>query len=192
MKKLIPLKIAKKILNDSVTNTYTNVGVIASIADFLKSITLSYAYGEGNSEVIYDFIYGRKGSTQEEIIDFLYEVYYCMQSYGYGEEYLKELRTSVTKYMDQSYLSEQIKGMAANNSEEGIDILFGIFVFLRMFLRQLDAELIKRVNNEQRLEHHNKQKGKDHDQKENNEESRRFSPFKPTLKDRGYQRSRWN
>lgn len=150
MEKLVPLETAQKILSDVINNTYTDITVISSISDFLKTLTLSYAYGEGNSEVIYDFIYGRR--QQEEVIDFLYEVYYAMQSYGYGEEYLKDLKSSVTKYMSQSNLSEQIKGMAeVGNNNATIDILFGVFVFLRLFMRQLDAELIKRNNQEQKL-----------------------------------------
>ena len=157
MKKLIPLKIAKKIISDAVTNTYTDVEIIGNISDFLKNLTLSYIYGEGNNAVVYNSIYDPK--HQELMIDFIYEVYYAMQSYGYGEEYLKELKISVSKYIGQSSLSSEIKQMVKpNESEQEIDILFGIFVFLRVFLRQLDAELIKRNNQEQKINYTNQNK----------------------------------
>ena len=150
MKKLIPLKIAKKIISDAVTNTYTDVKIIGNISDFLKNLTLSYMYGEGNNAAVYNSIYDPE--HQELMIDFIYEVYYAMQSYGYDEEYLKELKISVSKYIGQSSLSSEIKQMVKpNESEQEIDILFGIFVFLRVFLRQLDAELIKRNNQEQKI-----------------------------------------
>ena len=157
MKKLIPLKIAKKIISDAVTNTYTDVEIIGNISDFLKNLTLSYIYGEGNNAVVYNSIYNPK--HQELMIDFIYEVYYAMQSYGYDEEYLKELKISVSKYIGQSSLSSEIKQMVKpNESEQEIDILFGIFVFLRVFLRQLDAELIKRNNQEQKINYTNQNK----------------------------------
>lgn len=157
MKKLIPLKIAKKIISDAVTNTYTDVEIIGNISDFLKNLTLSYIYGEGNNAVVYNSIYNPK--HQELMIDFIYEVYYAMQSYGYDEEYLKELKISVSKYIGQSSLSSEIKQMVKpNESEQEIDILFGIFVFLRVFLRQLDAELIKRNNQEQKINFTNQNK----------------------------------
>ena len=157
MKKLIPLKIAKKIISDAVSNTYTDVVIIGKISDSLKTLALSYMYGEGNNSKVYNSIHDRE--HQELMIDFIYEVYYAMQSYGYGEEYLKELKSSVSKYIGQSSLSSEIKQMVKpNESEQEIDILFGIFVFLRVFLRQLDAELIKRNNQEQKINFTNQNK----------------------------------
>jgi hypothetical protein len=149
---MIPIKIVKKLLNDSVANTYTSIKLLGNLSDYLKKITLSYVYGEGNSNAIYDYIYGLNDGEQEELIDFLYEVFYCIQSYGYSEEYFRKLEASLSKYVATSHLSNQIKEMAKSNKQEveDTDILFGVTVFLRLFLRQFDSELIKRNNQEQK------------------------------------------
>ena len=149
---MIPIKIVKKILNDSVTNTYTSIKLLGNLSDYLKKITLSYAYGEGNSVAIYDYVYSHNDGEQEELIDFLYEVFYCIQSYGYDEDYFRKLESSLSKYVTTSHLSSQIKEMAKSNKHEveDTDILFGVTVFLRLFLRLFDSELIKRNNQEQK------------------------------------------
>ena len=155
MKRIIPLKKAKKILNDAVSNTYVSIGTLGRLSDSLKTISLSYMYGKGNRDTVYRFIY--ESGDQDNLIDFLYEVYYAILAYGYSIEYLNNLRTSVTEYLSHSNLVNPIKDMSNTDTEE-VDILFGITVFLRMFLHQFDTELIKRNNFDQRQ--NMQQKGK--------------------------------
>lgn len=147
MKKFIPLKTAKKILNDAVSNTYVGLEYLTYLSDSLKKLTLTYSYGEGNDDEIYKLIYSSK--DQEAMIDFLYEVYYHILAYGYDIDYLRKLRSSTSDFLTNSKLSEPIKGMSNTDSDE-VDILFSITVFLRLFLNQFDTELIKRNNSIQK------------------------------------------
>lgn len=147
MKRIIPLKTAKKILNDAISNTYVSIGTLGKFSDNLKTISLSYMYGKGNRDTVYRFIY--ESGDQDNLIDFLYEVYYAILAHGYTIEYLNNLRTSVTEYLSHSNLLDPIKDMSNTDTEE-VDVLFGITVFLRMFLHQFDMELIKRNNIDQR------------------------------------------
>lgn len=147
MKRIIPLKTAKKILNDAIFNTYVSIETLGKFSDSLKSISLSYMYGKGNRDIVYKFIYNN--GDQDNLVDFLYEVYYSILAHGYTVEYFNNLRTSVTEYLSHSNLSNPIKDMSNTDTEE-TDVLFGITVFLRMFLKQFDMELIKRSNADQR------------------------------------------
>lgn len=147
MKKVVPLKTARKIISDAVSNSYVDIKVLGNLSDSLKMLTMSYMYGENNHRAAYGFIYENQ---QELVIDFLYEVYYHILAHGYDVEFLKNLKSSVSEYLDSSSLSDPIKGMVNTNTEQ-VDILFSTIVFLRLFLKQFDTELIKRNNLEQKL-----------------------------------------
>lgn len=146
---VIPLEVATKIIHDTVQNTYTPVTILDALSVELKKVTLTYMYGGSNSDVIYEFILGQQQrGAQEYLIDFLYEIYYHILAYGISEDVFNNIDGSIREFILQSELSDPIKDMTNSEHREKIDILYGVLVFLRLFVRQLDNEIVIRTNAE--------------------------------------------
>lgn len=142
---MITLEQAKKIIRDSVSNTYVDINVIGILSDDLKRITLSYMFANDNINNVYGII---SKVDQEMILDFLVEVYYHIKAYGYEDNVFLSLKNCFNNYLANSQLPNAVKDLRGDTSNN-IDYLYGVLVFLRLFLKQLDNALIVRRNEEQ-------------------------------------------
>ena len=150
---LMTLEAAKEIIHDAVSNTLIDLKLLGAIGDTLSKLTLSYMHGRGNSKMIYDnfLLSQRDSNTQDNIIDFLFEVYYHICAHGYDKEYFLDIEEINREYLSTSELTDPIKGMASTDISKETDVLYGVLVFLRIFLKQFETELIIRNNLDQKF-----------------------------------------